>query len=110
MAPRRRPDVTPVRAALIVGLLLGLALLGYGVFLDRGSSSQLGFVVAGLVVSGLDLIAASVAGAAAVFRNGRRGRESAAFWAALIGGLCAIGAAGCLSGALILILVSSSAS
>jgi hypothetical protein len=109
-APRRRPDATPVRVALVVGLLLGLVLLGYGVFLDRGGSTQLGFVLSGLVVCGLDLIAASATGAVAVIRNGRRGRESAAFWAALIGGLCAIGAAGCLSGALILLLVSGSAS
>ena len=108
-ARARRPALTPIRLALIVGLLIGLAVLGYGVFFDRGGSTQLGAVVAGLVICGLDLLAASAVGAAAVIRNGRRGDESAAFWAALIGGLCALGAAVCLAGALIFFLVSGSA-
>lgn len=108
-SPRRRPALTPVRVALLVGLLIGLVVFGYGVFFDRGGSTQLAIVVAGLVILGLDLLAASGVGAAAVVRNGRRGNESGAFWAAIIGGVCALGAAGCLAGALIFFLVSGSA-
>lgn len=108
-ARRRGPALTPFRIALVVGLLIGLVILGYGVFVDRGGSTQLAAVVAGLVICGLDLIAAALTGAAAIIRNGRRGNESGAFWAALIGGLCALGAAGCLAAALIFVLVSGSA-
>ncbi|HEX5465973.1 MAG TPA: hypothetical protein VFW92_04765 [Candidatus Limnocylindrales bacterium] len=98
-----------MRLALIVGLLIGLALLTYGVVFDRGASSQLGAVVGGLVLAGLALVGLAIVGATAIFRNGRRGDEAGAFWAAFVGGVCAVAAAGCLAAALIFLLVSGSA-
>jgi hypothetical protein len=78
----------------------------YGLVFDRGNETQLGFVVLGLGLLGFACLGLAIVGGLAVVRLGRADDEAAAFWAALFGGLCALGAAGCLAGAFVFLLLA----
>jgi len=104
----RRSRVTPVRVALAVGLSVGLVLMFYGARIAH-DDTQMPILVAGMVIFGLACLALALAGATTVVRAGKDGDTRSAFFAALLGGVCALLAAGSLGGAVILAMVWRSA-
>lgn len=99
---------TPVRLLLFLLVLVSAAAALYGLFLDR-TLLQMPITVSGLAVLGLALVILAFSSAGAAATLGRRGFGGRALLAAFFGGLCALGAAGSLSGAIILGLLAASA-
>jgi hypothetical protein len=88
----------PVRLAIILVLAASGAVVFYGLLLDR-SGQNVAFTVAGLAVMGgtLAFVAAWFLGRA--LSAARDGRSGPAITGGALGGLCAIGSAGCLAAA-----------
>ncbi len=103
-----RQLVTPFRVVAIVALLGSAGAILYGARFAR-DDTQLPILVAGLSVFGLVWLALAVAGCLIVLRAGREDDTRTAFFAALLGGLSALVAAGSLGSAIILGLVWTSA-
>lgn len=83
--------------ALLIGLLGGLAYLGYALVVLRGQDLPLlasACAVVGLVFAGI-----AVVGAGATYRQAASGRAGTAFGVALMGGLAGIAAFGFLAAA-----------
>lgn len=97
----------PAALLFLLAALAGAAVVSYGVLVDRGAA-QIPIIVSGLTVSGLSLVVLGFVGAAAALGNGRAGRVGRALVWALFGGVCLVGAAGCLGGAIVLALVWTS--
>ena len=106
--PARGGRVTPFRVAIAIALVGSIALMAYGLFVDR-SGSQIPILVSGLAVFGLTLLVLAIAGAATSVRAAREGRGGRSFARALLGGFCALGAAGSLAAAVVLALLWRSA-
>jgi hypothetical protein len=100
---RRSGPITPVRAMFVVALVGSAAFIAWGVT-QRGAT-QVPLLVSGLGILGLTLGALALAGAVAAYRAGVTGRGARAFWTAFLGGIVAIVACGCLSGAVLLTLL-----
>jgi len=66
-------------------------------------------MVSGLAVLGITLLILAAAGATRAVSAAEDGRPAAAFFAALLGGLCALGAAGALGAAIVFALIWGSA-
>ena len=66
-------------------------------------------IVSGTAVLGIALFLLGLTAVGAVVRAGRRGDGALAFTAAVFGGLCMLGAAGALSVAIVLGLLTASA-
>ena len=101
--PERMPRVrlfSPARVMLFFLVLIagGVALFG---FLDR-SAMQLPLIIVGLGLLGAALLLLSLSLARAAAQLGRYGSGGKALLAALLGGFCILGAAGALSGAIVL--------
>ncbi|MGH2408635.1 MAG: hypothetical protein ACRDF7_11230 [Candidatus Limnocylindrales bacterium] len=118
--PRPRRNVGPLLrrsggrrwlAPFPVGV--AVALVGSAVFIVYGlinrAADQIPILCAGLAVFGLTMAAVAVVCVLTVVRSARVGQDARAFWAALAGGVAALGAAGTLSAAYILALLWSSA-
>jgi hypothetical protein len=90
--------VTAARIATVVVLLASGAVVFYGLLLDR-SGQNVAFTVAGLAVMGgtLAFVAAWFLGRA--LAAARQGHGAPSLTGAVLGGLCAIGSAGCLAAA-----------
>jgi hypothetical protein len=88
----------PVRLAIILVLVASGAVVFYGLLLDR-SGQNVAFTVAGLAVMGgtLAFVAAWFLGRA--LTAARDGRSGPAITGGALGGLRAIGSAGCLAAA-----------
>jgi len=99
--PRIRLGTT--RTLVLIAFLGAAVFLGWGI-LDRGRN-QVAILVAGLLVMALIFASLAVAGAMTAYRAGRAGRGARAFWAALLGGLAALAAWGCLAAAAVLALL-----
>jgi hypothetical protein len=100
--PRRRGRlVTPARFLLVLLLIGSGAVAIYGMFFDR-TRLQIPLTVSGLAVFGVGLVLLALMFARGAARLGRQGAGGRALLAALLGGLCAFGAAGSLAGAVIL--------
>jgi hypothetical protein len=102
-------DEAPVRLISVPRVLLFvLALIAGGVaffgFLDR-SALQLPIIVVGLLLLGVVLLVLSLSLARAAAALGGQGSGGRALWGAFLGGLCILGAAGALSGAVVLGMV-----
>lgn len=97
----RRGLLRPSRVLLTIAIVVSLAIVAYGLFLDRsGRTVVIGIV--GLVMLGLSLIITaftSLRGGIDASRQGAMGRSVAI---ASFGGLCALGAAASLASAWIL--------
>jgi hypothetical protein len=102
--PRRGRVITPARVVLVLLLVAAAALGVYGGFFDRGPT-QIPFVVTGSALAGFSLLMLAFIGGAAAWRAARDGAFLRALVGGVFGGLCAVGAAGALSAAVILILV-----
>jgi hypothetical protein len=98
--PRRVRLITPWRVLLfLLAVACGLVAL-YG-FLDR-TAMQITIIIVGLGLLGVALLLLSLSLARAAAQLGRQGSGGRAMVAALFGGLCILGAAGALSGAIVL--------
>jgi hypothetical protein len=96
--------VTPVRVVVAVALAGSLGAILYGARIAR-DDTQLPILVAGMVALGLTCLFLAGAGMVMLLRAGRAGDTRGAFFAALLGGVSALFAAGALAGAVILALV-----
>ncbi len=102
------PRLTPFRVAVTLAVVGSLVAIAYALFVERGGT-QIPILVSGLAVFGVSLVMLSAAGAIKSVRAAENGYGGRAFWAALLGGMCAIVAAGSLGGAVVLALVWRSA-
>ena len=87
--------LTPLWVTLAIALVIGFALLGYALLVQRGQDVP--FLAAACAVTGLAFAAWAVSGAIATYRAASRGRGGRAFGLALVGGIAAIGAFGFLA-------------
>jgi uncharacterized protein YqgC (DUF456 family) len=99
----RRPRLDGTQRLFLIAFLGSLVFLAWGI-VDR-SSNQVAVLVAGLLVLALTLASLAVAGAITAYRAAREGKSARAFWAALLGGLVALAAWGCLAAAAVLALL-----
>ena len=94
-------------------VILAIALIGsvvYTVFvLTVRDASQIPLLVSGLVILAIVFIALAAYCARAIWRASLAGRDGWAFALAVTGGLAAIAGAGCVAGAIILILLRQTA-
>ena len=97
--------VTPVRVLLVAALLISGGIAAYGLAVAK----SVPMIVSGTAVFGVCLFLLGLIAAGAVVRAGRRGQGALAFTAAVLGGLCMLGAACSLSVAIVLGLLASSA-
>jgi len=104
-----RPQLrlTPARAGVAIALAGSTLFVVIG-FFDRGPT-QVPILVSGLAVLGLTFGALAAAGGITAYRGGTEGRTALAFWSALLGGIAALGAFGCLAAATVLALLWQSA-
>ena len=91
----------------LVAVVGSAVLLAFGL-LNR-TANQIPILAAGLAVLGLTFSAVAVACVVNVVRAGRDGHAARAFWAALMGGVAVLIAAGCLATAVVLAMVWGSA-
>jgi MFS family permease len=105
VGPRLGPvRLTPTRVTLAVALLGSVAFLFYASTVR--DTSQIALLAAGAFVLGIVFAALAVAGAIGTYRAASWGANGRAFGLALLGGIAAVIAFGCLAGALILAFLS----
>jgi hypothetical protein len=97
--------VTPGRLVLLVALVGSLAVVLYGLFLDR-TGSTIALTVAGLAVLGITFAIIAIRLAAASLRTAHEGHGARSLVTALIGGISALFASGSLGSAVILGLLA----
>lgn len=97
--------ITVTGVLIVVALILSLGYVGYAITVR--DPSQIPLLASGLVVLGLVFVAIAAVGARATWRSSVRGSDARAFGHAIVGGFAALVAAGCISGAVILILVNN---
>jgi hypothetical protein len=102
-----RRFLTPFRIGVAIAFVGSIVFIAIGIV--NRNANQIPILVAGLAVFGLTLAAIGIACVVAVIRAGRDGRDSTAFWAALVGGFAALGAAGSFAAAFIMAAVWGSA-
>jgi hypothetical protein len=94
-------------------VILAIAIIGSVVYtgfvLTVRDASQIPLLVSGLVILAIVFIALAAYCARAIWRASLAGRDGRALALALAGGLAAIVAAGCVAGAIILILLRQTA-
>jgi len=95
--------VTPTRATLAIAFVGSAAFLFYA--LTVREATQIPMLSAGAAVLGLVFTALAVGGAITTYRAARAGAGGRAFAMALLGGIAAVIAFGCFSGAVILALL-----
>ena len=87
-----------VRIAVVVVMVLSGVVVLYGLILDR-TGQNIAFTVAGLAVLGLTLAFTSAWFLSRALADARWGRTAGSLIGAAMGGLFALGAAGCLAAA-----------
>ena len=87
-----------VRIAVVVVMVASGLVVLYGLILDR-TGQNIAFTVAGLAVLGLTLAFVSAWFLSRALTDARWGRTAGSLLGAAMGGLFAIGAAGCLAAA-----------
>ena len=95
--------ITATGVLIAIALVLSLVYLGFTITVRE--TSQIPLLASGLAVLGIVFIAIAAVGGRAVWRSSVRGSDARAFGHALVGGLASLAAAGCIAGAVILILV-----
>ena len=97
--------ITATGVLIAIALVLSLAYVGYAITVR--DPSQIPLLASGLVVLGLVFIAIAGVGGRAAWRSSVRGSDARAFGHAIVGGIAALVAAGCIAGAVILFLVGN---
>lgn len=100
-----RNALTPTRLLLVAAILVSAVVAVYGLAVAK----SVPMIVSGTAVLGISLLLLGIVAAGAAVRAGKRGDGAVAFTAALFGGLCMFGAAGCLAVAIVLGLLAASA-
>jgi hypothetical protein len=108
VAPDGGGRITPFRTVAALALAGSIFVTLYALFVER-TAVQIPILVSGRAVLGITLLVLAVAGAARAVRAAEDARPAAAFFAALLGGLCALGAAGALGSAIVFALIWGSA-
>ncbi|MGO9179424.1 MAG: hypothetical protein ACLQHS_09160 [Candidatus Limnocylindrales bacterium] len=98
-----RIQLGTTRTLFLVAFLGAAIFLAWGI-LDQGRN-QVAILVAGLLIMTLTFASLAVGGAMTAYRAGSQGRGARAFWAALLGGMAALAAWGCLAAAAVLALL-----
>ncbi|HET7702284.1 MAG TPA: hypothetical protein VFK35_02715 [Candidatus Limnocylindrales bacterium] len=101
--PQRRLPFNVTGVLIVVALIGSLAYLVYAVTVR--DASQIPLLASGAVVLGLVFAAIALVGGRAAWRSSVRGRDARAFGHALVGGVAALIAAACFSGAVILFMI-----
>jgi hypothetical protein len=102
--PRIGPiRITPTRVVLAIALVGSVAFLAYA--LTVRESTQIPLLASGAAVLGIVFTALAVAGLIATYRAAREGASGRAFGLAVLGGIAALIAFGCVAGAIIMALV-----
>ncbi|HXX61393.1 MAG TPA: hypothetical protein VEI48_08900 [Candidatus Sulfotelmatobacter sp.] len=104
VAARLGRQITPGRIAVLVAFVIALVVIGYAARIDQ-SDTQLPLLTTGFVLLGLVFLALASWGCLTLIHAGSDADGRTAFFAALFGGLCAIGAAGAFGGAVVLALI-----
>jgi len=102
-AQRRRPAVTPARAFIAIGLAVGLACIVWA--LVQWADSSVPLLATGMLVLGVVFVALAIGGAIETYRSAADGESGRALATALLGGLAAVVAFGCLAVATVLTLL-----
>jgi type III secretory pathway component EscV len=97
--------ITATGVLIAIALVLSLAYVGYAITVR--DPSQIPLLASGLVVVGLVFMAIAGVGGRAAWRSSVRGSDARAFGHAIVGGIAALVAAGCIAGAVILFLVGN---
>lgn len=92
--------LTPTSIVLVLAILLSLGYLAFAVTVR--DASQIPLLASGAVVLGIVFGAVAVTSLISLWRSSVQGRDGRAFGHALVGGVAAIVAAGCLAAAYIL--------
>ena len=95
--------ITPARVFLTIALVGGLGFLAWSTFVR--DQLQVPLMASGFAICGLVFAAIAISCVGAVVRAGREGRDGRAVGTALVGGLVAVAAFGCLAGAVIMGLI-----
>ncbi len=95
--------ITPLRVTLAIALIGGLAFLAYSVFVR--DANQVLMMATGLFVVGVVFGVVAIMSVGRIITAGREGRDAAAVFTALLGGLFAMGSLLLLAGAVILALI-----
>jgi hypothetical protein len=109
LEPSREPahvgpiPITATGVLILVALIGSLAYILYAITVR--DASQIPLLVSGAVVLGLVFAAIAFVGARATWRSSIEGHDARAFGHAIVGGIAALVAAGCIAGAVILIMV-----
>ena len=104
----RRLGPVPITATgvlILVAFVLSLLYIAYAISVR--DASQIPLLASGLIVLGIVFGAIAAVGARAAWRSSVRGSDARAFGHALIGGIAALVAAGCVALAVILFLVQN---
>ena len=102
--PRIGPiRITPTRVVLAIALVGSVAFLAYA--LTVRESTQIPLLASGAAVLGIVFTALALAGLIATYRAAREGASGRAFGLAVLGGIAALIAFGCVAGAIIMALV-----
>lgn len=101
---RRVGLISPARVLLFLVVLIAGGVALYG-FLDR-TALQLPIIIVGLGLLGVTLLILSLSLARAAAMLARQGSGGKALLAALLGGFCILGAAGSLTGAIVLAMLT----
>jgi hypothetical protein len=97
--------VTLARIAVVILLVLSGLVVLYGLILDR-SGLNITFTVVGLLVFGICMAFVSAWFLGRALADARRGRTSGTLGGALMGGLCAMAAAGSLAAASVFAIIT----
>src|SRR5207253_6742301 len=95
--------LTPTRVTLAIALIGSAAFLVYAISVR--DATQIPMLSSGAFVLGIVFTALALAGAVGTYRAGREGSGGRALLSALLGGVAAMIAFGCFSGAVILALM-----
>ena len=103
--PRRLGPIpiTATGVLIVLALIGSLAYLAYAITVR--DPNQIPLLASGAVVLAIVFGAIAVVGARATWRSSVRGRDARAFGHAIVGGLAAIVAAGCVAAAVILFIL-----
>lgn len=96
--------IRPSRILLLLALLVSTAVLAYGLFVDK-SQYQVAIAIVGLAMLGVSLLFTAAASLRGGLRSAREGSLVRSSSVAIFGGLCMLGASGCLASGLVLALL-----
>lgn len=105
--PARVGPVPVTATSVLIGIALVASLAYLAFAVSVRDTGQIPMLASGAVVLGIVFAAIAFVGARAAWRSSVDGRDVRAFGHALLGGIAALVAAGCIAGAIVLFMVRS---